>query len=162
MRSMGVARRRRQEGHAMTIEQFPGTDASPDSGLEEAKAAAERDRLVDRIMAGLVERFGGTSVAETIYGAPVERDGVTVIAAARVRTMAGAGAGSGSGPAESGSGEGAGGGVAVVGDPVGYIEISGGHAIFRPVRGVPNPLAILALGLAVAIVLRAIARLLGR
>lgn len=146
----------------MTIEQFPGTGETQDSGLDEAKAAAERDRLVDRIMAGLSERFGGSSVGETIYGTPVERDGVTVITVARIRTMAGAGAGSGSGPAESGSGEGAGGGVAVVGDPVGYIEISGGHAVFRPVRGVPNPLAILAFALAVAIMLRAIARILGR
>lgn len=144
----------------MTIDQTPEAQDVP--GMEEAKTVAERDRLVDRIMEGLASRFGGSSVTETIYGAPVERDGVTVITVARVRTMAGAGAGSGSGPAETGSGEGAGGGIAVVGDPVGYIEISGGRAAFRPVRGVPNPLAILAFGLAVAVMLRAIARILGR
>lgn len=144
----------------MTSEQTPDVLDVP--GIEEAKVAAERDRLVDRIMDGLASRFGGSSVAQTIYGDPVERDGVTVITVARVRTAAGAGAGSGSGPAETGSGEGAGGGILVVGDPIGYIEITGGQAAFRPVRGVPNPLAILAFGLAVAIMLRAIARILGR
>lgn len=144
----------------MTSEQTPDVQDVP--GIEAAKAAAERDRLVERIMDGLAGRFGGTAVTETIYGDAVERDGVTVIPVARVRTAAGAGAGSGSGPAETGSGEGAGGGLLVIGDPIGYIEIAGGRAAFRPVRGVPNPLAILAFALSVAIVLRAIARLLGR
>lgn len=154
----------------MTLEQFPDTDAAatpttdgaPAAGLDAAKAAAERDRLVDRVMDGLASRFGGSSIAETIYGDPVERDGVTVITVARVRSAAGAGAGSGSGPAQAGSGEGAGGGILVVGDPIGYIEISGGQATFRAIRGVPNGLAILAVGIAGAIILRAIARILGR
>lgn len=146
----------------MTIEHNPDTVETPVDGMDAAKAAAERDRLVDRIMDGLASRFGGSAVTETIYGAPVERDGVTVITVARVRTAAGAGAGSGSGPAETGSGEGAGGGILVIGDPIGYIEISGGRAAFKPVRGVPNPLAILAFAVAVAIMLRGIARILGR
>jgi uncharacterized spore protein YtfJ len=144
----------------MSIDQIPDAQDAP--GIDAAKAAAERDRLVDRIMDGLASRFGGSSVTQTIYGSPVERDGVTIITVARVRTMAGAGAGSGSGPAETGSGEGAGGGILVVGDPIGYLEIAGGHATFRPIRGVLNPMGVLAFGVAVAIMLRALARILGR
>ena len=73
---------------ALATPTIAAPDASPVEGLDAAKAAAERDRLVDRIMDGLSSRFGGRSIADTIYGDPVERDGVTVITVARVRSAA--------------------------------------------------------------------------
>lgn len=143
---------------------FQATDGS----MEEARREAERDRPLDRLIERLVDRFGGRTGAHTVYGDPVERDEVTVIPVARVRWAAGAGAGWGGAPAGEGvtagvaEGEGAGGGGGVIGDPVGYIEIRSSGATFQPIRGVPNPLAILALGVSLALVIRAVARLLGR
>ena len=137
-----------------------------DASLKEARRIAERDGPLDRLIEILVERFGGRSGVHMVYGDPVERDDVTVIPVARVRWIAGAGAGTGSGGGPGGKGqaegEGAGGGGGVIGDPVGYLEIRSSGASFVPIRGVPNPLAILALGVALGIVVRAVARLLGR
>jgi uncharacterized spore protein YtfJ len=140
-----------------------GTGPVEHSSEEDARQLAERERPVDRLIEVLVERFGGRTGVHIVYGDPVERDQVTVIPVARVRWLAGAGAGSGGasgvGNAE---GEGAGGGGGIVGDPVGYIEIRSSGATFVPIRGVLNPLALLALGVSVALVLRAVARMLGR
>lgn len=137
-----------------------------DGSVEHARHLAERDGPLDRIIEVLVERFGGRSGVHIVYGDPIERGEVTVIPVARVRWLAGAGAGGGSGGALTGTGtaegEGAGGGGGVIGDPVGYLEIRSSGATFVPIRGVPNPLAILAVGVALAFVLRALARLLGR
>jgi uncharacterized spore protein YtfJ len=132
--------------------------------MDDARRVADSDRLIDRLIEALVERFGGRTGVQTVFGDPVERDQVTVIPVARVRWIVGAGAGSGGAPGSKGAaeGEGAGGGGGVVGDPVGYIEIRASGATFVPVRGVPNPLAILAIGVSVGIVVRALARLLGR
>ncbi|MFN8519362.1 MAG: hypothetical protein U0667_08225 [Chloroflexota bacterium] len=138
----------------------------PDAVSEEVQGLADQERKVDRLIEALVERFGGRTGVHTVFSDPVERDGVTVIPVARVRWLAGAGAGSGGagGPAGQGAaeGEGAGGGGGVIGDPVGYVEVGSGGARFVPIRGVPNPLAILALGVSVALVLRALARIIGR
>jgi uncharacterized spore protein YtfJ len=121
---------------------------------------------MDRLIEIMVERFGGRSGIHMVYGDPVERGDVTVIPVARVRWLAGAGAGVGSGgaPAMQGQaeGEGAGGGGGVIADPVGYLEIRSSGASFVPIRGILNPLAILAAGVSLALVLRALARLLGR
>lgn len=136
-----------------------------DEASADARRSAERERPVDRVLELLVERLGGRTGARTVYGDPVERDQVTVIPVARVRWMIGAGAGSGGVPTEGGrptEGEGSGGGGAIVGDPVGYIEVRPSGATFTAIRGVPNPLAILAMGVSLALVLRAVARLLGR
>jgi uncharacterized spore protein YtfJ len=140
--------------------------SSEDEVPEDVRRLAERDRPVDRLIEALIERFGGRTGVRMVFGDAVERDGVTVIPVARVRWVAGAGAGSGGAGAPAGKGsaegEGAGGGGGIIGDPVGYVEIAAGGARFVPIRGVPNPLAILALGVSVGFVLRAVARLLGR
>jgi uncharacterized spore protein YtfJ len=143
-----------------------------DASLTDARHLAERDGPVDRLIEVLVERFGGRTGFHIVYGDPVERGDVTVIPVARVRWLAGAGAGGGSGGAAAGrgttagrgtaEGEGAGGGGGVIGDPVGYLEIRSSGATFVPIRGILNPLAILAAGVSIALVLRAVARLLGR
>jgi uncharacterized spore protein YtfJ len=134
--------------------------------VEHARHLAERDGPLDTLIEILVERFGGRTGVHMVYGDPVERGDVTVIPVARVRWFAGGGAGGGSGGGPAGKGmaegEGAGGGGGAIGDPVGYLEIRSSGATFVPIRGVLNPLAILAAGVSLGFVLRALARLLGR
>lgn len=95
--------------------------AAIEAAEEAAKGAGAG--IVDRLAA----RLGARGQAEAVFGAPVERNGVTVIPVARVRT--GFGGGGGTGPA--GKGEGGGGGVAA--SALGYIEMTEGHAEFRPI-----------------------------
>ena len=79
----------------------------------------------------LAERIGLTAKASSVYGEPVERDGVTVIPVAKVSY----GFGGGSGAKKSGEeGSGGGGGVSV--NPTGYIEIKEGNTRFRRI---PDP-----------------------
>jgi hypothetical protein len=67
----------------------------------------------------------------------------------------------GADPEQTGSGSGGGGGA--IADPAGYIEMSESEVRFRPIVGLPpNPLAILAIGIAISLVLRGLARLIGR
>ncbi len=88
---------------------------------------------------GWLERLAGTvgsSVqAQTVYGQPVERDGVTVIPVARVVYGFGGGGGTHPDPGVE-SGEGGGGGAQV--QPVGFISVRGGSAEFR---SIPDPSA---------------------
>jgi hypothetical protein len=58
-----------------------------DKAKREAEAAAADDKF-----AKLVEAFGGTASAQAVFGAPVERDGVTVVPVARIRYGVGGGA----------------------------------------------------------------------
>jgi uncharacterized spore protein YtfJ len=71
----------------------------------------------------LAELLQSHASAATIFGAPVEQDGVIVVPAARA--MYGFGGGSGHQGAEGG----AGGGLMI--RPDGYIEIRGGRARYR-------------------------------
>ena len=82
----------------------------------------------------------------------MERDGITVIPVARVRW--GIGAGGGEGPEGSGSG----GGGGVVADSIGYIEVTSAGATYRHIPRSFGPGAFLGGALALAIVLRALAR----
>jgi len=66
--------------------------------------------------------------AKQVYGEPVERNGMTIIPVARVQWGFGGG-GIGRGPAERGGG---GGGARAY--PVGFIELKGGKADFRPIH----------------------------
>jgi uncharacterized spore protein YtfJ len=106
----------------------------------------------------VVERLAqllSTSVnAQTIYGSPVERDGVTVIPVAQAAY--GFGGGSGSGPNGQG-GTGGGGGVRL--KPVGFIELKEGRSRFRPIRRSVVPLVAVS-GLVALLLLRAVPRLL--
>jgi uncharacterized spore protein YtfJ len=84
------------------------------------------DRLSDKI--------DQTVGAKAVFGAPIERDGTTVIPVARARWGLGGGVGTRimkeSGGPQTGSG-GGGGGVMT---PLGFIEICDGRAAFRPIR----------------------------
>lgn len=83
----------------------------------------------DDILAKLAEQVGARLNASTIFGTPVERDGVTVIPVGTVRF----GLGGGGGNDPSGKGEGEGGGAMGAGAPTGYIELKDGRSRFVPV-----------------------------
>ena len=86
-------------------------------------------RRTDEVLSLLAERIGAKLSSSTVFGTPVERDGVTVVPVAAARF--GFGAGGGSDPAKHQEGEGGGGGGGVV--PVGYIELKDGRSRFIPV-----------------------------
>lgn len=77
----------------------------------------------------LAEVVGRTARARSVFGEPVERDGVSVIPVAKARW--GFGGGSGEGPRGEGGGGGGGGGVML--KPIGYIEVRDGKSRFRPI-----------------------------
>ena len=91
------------------------------------KEGAEQAPQVD-FLDRMAERFGATANAATIFGAPIERDEITVIPVAKVAYGFGGGRGQGSG----GDGSGGGGGIRV--SPVGYIEMRNGGAAYKPIR----------------------------
>ena len=91
----------------------------------------------------LLERLGQqlstTATAQTVYGTPIEHDGITVIPVARARYGFGGGGGGSTQAGEAvGSGLGAGAGVSLT--PVGYIELREGRSRFRPIRSSVVPL----------------------
>lgn len=110
----------------------------------------------------LLERLGQqlstSATAQTVYGTPVERDGITVIPVARARYGFGGGGGSGTQAGEAaGSGLGAGAGVSLT--PVGYIELREGRSRFRPIRSSVVPLVAVS-GAIAWLLLRSVPRLL--
>jgi uncharacterized spore protein YtfJ len=92
-------------------------------------AAQPPRRRADDLLTMLAERIGARVTASTVYGTPVERDGVTVVPVAAARF--GIGGGGGSDPAKQQEGEGGGGGGSVT--PVGYIELKDGRSRYVPV-----------------------------
>ena len=104
-------------------------------------------RRTDEILAMLAERVGGRFTASTVFGSPVEREGVTVIPVSTVRFGFGGGGGTDT------SGEGGGG--AGSGAPAGYIEIKDGRSRFMPVV---HPARMAALCCATAIAMALILR----
>ncbi len=116
---------------------------------EEAKREAEAGVVDDRL-SKLVESLGGTASAQAVFGAPVEKDGVTIVPVARVRYGVGGGGGRGPGRKQKGDagdaeqvGYGHGGGVQAA--PIGYIELSGGKATYRRIADPARPMAIVLL-----------------
>jgi hypothetical protein len=89
-------------------------------------AAELLDRLADKVTRG--------ASASAVFGTPVERDGVTVIPVASGIYGFGGGTGweAAATSASTRSGDGAAAGVVV--RPVGFIEISGGTAVYKPLR----------------------------
>ena len=85
-------------------------------------------RRADELLTTLAERIGARLSTSTVYGTPVERDGVTIVPVAAARFAFGGGGGSDPG---KGEGEGGGGGGGVV--PVGYIELKAGRSRYVPV-----------------------------
>ena len=153
--------------------------------LEEVKEQAAADPFGDGF-SRLAERLGASASASSVFGEPVERDGVTVIPVARVRWGVGGGSGRGTGggrgrgrrrgkadvselgaPGEQGEqSEGVGGGGGVQASPLGFIELRGGQARYRrvhdPLRlaiaGLLLPLTVAAGGIAMLLTLAGLAR----
>jgi uncharacterized spore protein YtfJ len=97
------------------------------------------------LLARLAELAGARAGATAVFGAPVERDGVTVIPVATSRVAFGGG----HGPAPDGGGEGGGGGGLSASRPLGFIEIRDGRARFRRVTD-PATFGVAAVSAAVA------------
>lgn len=83
------------------------------------------EKTEDSFVERLAHQLGITANARHIYGEPIERDGVTVIAVAKAVY----GFGGGRGKEEGQEGSGGGGGVVLT--PVGYIEMKNGETRFR-------------------------------
>jgi uncharacterized spore protein YtfJ len=81
------------------------------------------------LLGTLAEQVGSRLTASTVYGSPVEREGVTVIPVATVRFALGGGGAGGS----TAQGEGEGGGTLGSGHPSGYIELRDGRSRFVPI-----------------------------
>ena len=97
--------------------------------MSEPSMSSAPRRRGDELLSMLAERIGARLGVATVFGAPVERDGVTVVPVAVARF--GIGAGSGSDPSKAQEGEGGGGGGTVA--PAGYIELKDGRSRFVPV-----------------------------
>ncbi len=107
----------------------------------------EKPNSAENFIGGMAERLGAAARAATIFGEPVERDGITVIPVAKARW----GFGGGVGRRREEDGAGGGGGAQVT--PVGFIELKSGAAEFRPIRTISLPW-IIAAGLATLFVVR--------
>lgn len=129
---------------------------SLDDAMDDARNSGGPGRFLDQLVAKL-----GAARAETVFGAPIERGGVTVIPVARVRWGAGGGGGSSPGKQGSGTDQGSGGGGGLSASPAGYIELRDGHAAFVPIRdyGALAPL-VLASGFAALLFFHGLRRLL--
>jgi len=106
----------------------------------------------------LSQQLSTSATAQTVYGTPVEREGITIIPVARARYGFGGGGGGGTQAGEAaGSGLGAGAGVSLT--PVGYIELREGRSRFRPIRSSVVPLVAVS-GAIAWLLLRSVPRLL--
>ena len=89
----------------------------------------EGSTLADHLLQRIGSTVGDKANASTVFGEPVEREGITVIPVARARFAFGGGGGGGRKEGEEGSAGGGGGGAVV--NPAGYIEVRDGSAHFR-------------------------------
>jgi uncharacterized spore protein YtfJ len=116
----------------------------------------ERAELVNELLERIGQTVGKTAQVGTIFGEPVEREGVTVIPVGKARF--GFGGGGGGGSREGGAGSGGGGGGGVVVSPIGFIEMRDRTAEFRRIS---TPTDLLALVAAASFAAFALKRLLG-
>jgi uncharacterized spore protein YtfJ len=121
-----------------------------------AAETTERSEMATELLQRIGETVGQKAQVATIFGDPVDREGVTVIPIGKARFGFGGGGGSGSREQHEGSGGGGGGGVVVT--PVGYIEVRDSSAQFRRIT-TSKDLAGLAVAGSLAVL--ALSRLLG-
>ena len=97
----------------------------------------EKRGSADTFIGTMAEKLGAVAKAATVFGEPVDRDGITVIPVAKARWGFGGGGGQRKDESAGGTQEdGAGGGGGVLVSPVGFIEIKNNQANFRPIRTV--------------------------
>ena len=99
--------------------------------------------------AGLIQQIREAIGGRLVYAEPVERDGVAVIPAARVRAGGGGGGGWGNEDG-NGRGNGGGGGGGLIAVPAGAWVIQGGNVRWQPAI---DPVRIAAIAAATLIVL---------
>jgi uncharacterized spore protein YtfJ len=120
-----------------------------------ATQTQERPQLVDELLERIGQTVGDKAKVSTVFGDPVEREGMTVIPVAKARFGFGGGGGSGVREGQEGSGGGGGGGAYV--SPVGYIEVRAVGAEFKRIR---SPMDMLAFVAAASLAVLALKRLL--
>ncbi len=128
--------------------------------MNDARAAAPEP--IDRLLERMGDRIGSQANVKAVFGETIERDGVAVVPVARIRWGFGGGTGTGptEGRGEGASGSGSGGGGGAFADPMGYLEVRPTGATYVPLAApYLNPWLILASGVSIAFVLRALARL---
>ncbi len=103
-------------------------------------ALPNRSGVANDLLERLGQAIGGRATVSTVFGEPLDREGITVIPVARMRFVFGGGGGGGTKGSDEGSG-GGGGGAAIV-KPVGYIEVRHGSAHFRRISGASDLLAL--------------------
>jgi len=109
----------------------PGHSAAPEPARVPAPEP-DAPRAAAALLERLAEKLGGVASARAVYGEPVTRDGVTVIPV--VRVIVGLGGGAIRERTAEGEGEGGGGGGGAWARPVGFIELRGDAATYRPLR----------------------------
>jgi uncharacterized spore protein YtfJ len=107
-----------------------------------AVATDERSQLVNALLERIGQTVGERAQASTIFGEPVEREGVTVVPVAKARFGFGGGGGGGNREESQGFGRGGGGGGAVT--PIGYIEVTDGRSAFKRISTSTDLLALVA------------------
>ena len=117
--------------------------------------AGQGTQLVDELLERIGQSVGQQAQASAVFGAPVEREGLTVIPVAKARFGFGGGGGSGGPPGKEGTGGGGGGGAAVT--PIGFIEVRSGSAEFKRIA---TPTDVLAIVAAASVAVLALKRLL--
>jgi uncharacterized spore protein YtfJ len=107
--------------------------------MAESKGAGPQDpeRGAATLAGEIGEVFGRAARVDTVFGAPVTQDGLSVVPVARARW--GFGGGRRFKPGDQGErGEGMGGGGGMRVDPVGIVVIRGDDAEFRPIKAEPR------------------------
>jgi uncharacterized spore protein YtfJ len=134
--------------------------ADADGTLAEQQAEASVAGPVAEILVSLAEKLGSKASVSAVFGEPVARAGITIIPVAKVSFGFGSGVGRGRRQSEIAQGGGGGGGVSAV--PAGFIEITDGNAVFKPIRDplvdVVLPLVTLVAGLAAPRMVRRLLR----
>lgn len=128
---------------------------------EPAGAIGGQAEMAARLLERLAEQLGGKASVRRAFGEPISAEGVTIVPVARAGFGFGGGTGGESGAEKVGAGGGGGGGAEV--RPLGYIELRGGTAVYRPIRDpwvdVALPIAALLIGAAAPRAVRAWIRL---
>jgi uncharacterized spore protein YtfJ len=109
-----------------------------------ATQVQNRLELVDELLQRIGETVGDKANAATVFGQPVEREGITVIPVAKARFGFGGGGGGTEGATDVEGGGGGGGGGGAMVSPVGYIEVRAGSAEFKRTTGPVDMLAVVA------------------
>jgi uncharacterized spore protein YtfJ len=116
----------------------------------------------ESIVQRIAEAVGGRAGVALAYGDPVERAGVTIVPVARVRFGFGGGVGQGRRrEVESRAHpEGSGGGGGAIVAPAGVLILKGDRVLYQPIRDPARMIGlVLAIGVGVTLMLRAVARL---